>query len=349
MASESSDAARTPSASGSPTANRGAKPRGAAPFREPEPERGHPAGLRALPALVCRGDGPSPATAAAPLASPPRSSDAHDAAAMEECDANGRRPTAPSRREPTSSNAERQPPGHPADRARQDTPRPTTLADVATCFASGELLRRLRRLARTHVDRRSEACATPSSGPSDWLGGRPAYWRSNDSWRHRRFSDWRVRRDTPTGASTIVRSAVSTVRSAVVAPLGKTKCTNNLAGYRRCPAKHWPAYGLNDGRRSSQEFDVRFYLNSHSDLLAAFRSGNYGAAFEHWTARGKGTQGPAVEKGGTKVWPSRDQLVILQAANTDSLQSPSSFNTLPAPNNNEVKQHRNGGTPCKSQ
>src|SRR6266568_5058431 len=56
---------------------------------------------------------------------------------------------------------------------------------------------------------------------------------------------------------------------------------------------HFIASGLNEGRASSVNFDVGFYLNHYPDLIAAFGPKNYPAAFDHWIVygRGEGRQG----------------------------------------------------------
>ncbi|MEW6404324.1 MAG: hypothetical protein AB1649_21200 [Chloroflexota bacterium] len=49
---------------------------------------------------------------------------------------------------------------------------------------------------------------------------------------------------------------------------------------------HWLQPGTREGRRSSPAFDVKFYLEHHPDLVAAFGQGNYAAAVQHWIQYG---------------------------------------------------------------
>jgi len=52
-------------------------------------------------------------------------------------------------------------------------------------------------------------------------------------------------------------------------------------------SNHWKRYGLKEGRQSSSEFNVKFYLDSYVYLQNAFGSRNYPAALNHWNQYGK--------------------------------------------------------------
>lgn len=67
---------------------------------------------------------------------------------------------------------------------------------------------------------------------------------------------------------------------------------NAYANDRAGALRHWVSVGLpNEGRRASQEFDVRYYLGQHGDLRNAFGSSGYVAALKHWQQIGFPVEG----------------------------------------------------------
>lgn len=50
---------------------------------------------------------------------------------------------------------------------------------------------------------------------------------------------------------------------------------------------HWLAYGIKEGRQSSNAFDVKDYLQRYPDLQRAFGKSNYRAAVKHWLEFGQ--------------------------------------------------------------
>lgn len=50
---------------------------------------------------------------------------------------------------------------------------------------------------------------------------------------------------------------------------------------------HWLNYDLTLGRRSSEKFSIRAYLNRFEDLLKASGKNNYTDALTHWFINGK--------------------------------------------------------------
>lgn len=49
---------------------------------------------------------------------------------------------------------------------------------------------------------------------------------------------------------------------------------------------HWHAYGINEGRRASSDFDPQYYMSQYPDLQNAFGSTNYRQAISHWLISG---------------------------------------------------------------
>jgi len=56
---------------------------------------------------------------------------------------------------------------------------------------------------------------------------------------------------------------------------------------------HWLNHGINEGRQGCAEFDLKFYLNHHGDLLDHFGPKNYKGALQHYYIHGlkEGRQG----------------------------------------------------------
>jgi hypothetical protein len=50
---------------------------------------------------------------------------------------------------------------------------------------------------------------------------------------------------------------------------------------------HWKEYGLEEGRRSSPVFDVKYYLRENLDLAKQFGQKNYKEAAHHWFNSGR--------------------------------------------------------------
>ena len=51
--------------------------------------------------------------------------------------------------------------------------------------------------------------------------------------------------------------------------------------------EHWKKFGLNEGRRSSPVFDVRYYLRENPDIAKQFGQKNYKEAAHHWYNSGR--------------------------------------------------------------
>lgn len=49
---------------------------------------------------------------------------------------------------------------------------------------------------------------------------------------------------------------------------------------------HWMTSGINEGRSSSTNFDLSYYLHSNPDLVAAFGGSNYRQAYNHYIISG---------------------------------------------------------------
>jgi hypothetical protein len=79
----------------------------------------------------------------------------------------------------------------------------------------------------------------------------------------------------------------------------------NVDGYDQAKLlEHWKKFGINEGRRSSPVFDVKYYLQMNPDLARQFGQKNYLEAAKHWYNHGR--------KEGRASHPDFDVKIYLQ-------------------------------------